>query len=223
MTRSLRTEPDAAYPPGWFVGQLPVGMRDDDLLVRFTTIFERVGATLRAGADGVDRVVDTTVTTPGMLRYLGNWIGYDLLDPGLRLTHQRDLIDALGYALPRRGTRLGLTRLLEALTAGPVHITEPGAVIREGASHTTDGTVVVYVTGTGHLRLHELRALIRDEVPAHLAIRVEVGPPPAELTGATPSPSDASEVLGNDRPTSDTPGSTPPAPGTDDGPAEETP
>ena len=58
MTVTTRGTTASRYPGGWLVGQLPVGMRDDDLLVRFTTIFERLGASLRAGADGVEHVAD---------------------------------------------------------------------------------------------------------------------------------------------------------------------
>lgn len=165
------------YPAGWLVGQLPMGMCEDDLFVRFATIFERVAATLRAGADNIEYAADTSITTPGMLRYLGSWLGYDLLDPGQPELHQRRIVAALGAALPRRGTAYGLRLLLEALTGAPVHIIEPGGVHRAGASPRPGGEVVVQVANTGHLRPHEFEALVRDEVPAHLHVRVEVHPP----------------------------------------------
>ncbi len=172
-----RPSPTPVYPPGWLVGQLPVGMRDDDLLVRFTTIFERLGATLRAGADGIEHAVDPTVTTPGMLRYLGAWLGYDLLDPDLEVLRQRAIIEALGRALPLRGTRRGLQVLLEAVTDAPVVIEDPGAVLRDGESHTNAGEVVVRVRNAGHLREHEFAALLRDEIPAHLGLRLVIAAP----------------------------------------------
>lgn len=164
------------YPPGWLVGQLPVGMRDDDLLVRFTTIFERVGGTLRSGADGIEHIADPTVTTPGMLVYLGRWLGYDVLDEQLPVTHQRRILAALGRALPWRGTTRGLRLLLEALTEGPVEIDDPGGVhpdAGDGAvpARTAD-VVTVRVASSTHLREHELRALVRDEVPAHLGVEL---------------------------------------------------
>lgn len=193
MTRiTERTTDSPAYPTGWLVGQLPVGMRDDDLLVRFTTIFEQLGATLRSGADGIEHAADTTVTTPGMLRYLGSWLGYDLLGSSLPIERQRDLIAALGRALPRRGTVFALRTLLEALTDEPVDITEPGRVVRDDTPVEVGGEVVVRVANTGHLRLHELEALVRDEVPAHLGVTVVVGepapPPPAPPAPPAPPP-----------------------------------
>ncbi len=170
-----RTEPSAPeYPPGWLVGQLPVGMRDDDLLVRFTTIFERLGGTLRAGADGIEHVADPTVTTPMMLVYLGRWLGYDVLDQDLPIDKQRRIIAALGRALPWRGTTRGLRTLLEAVTGQPVHIEEPGGVYGEDGPGRRGDEVVVHVRSTGHLREHELEALVRDEVPAHLPVTLRI-------------------------------------------------
>lgn len=170
MSMTERLAPAPEYPPGWLVGQLPVGMRDDDLLVRFTTIFERLGATLRAGADGIERVADPTVTTPPMLAYLGRWLGYDVLDEQLLVEHQREIVAALGRALPWRGTSAGLRMLLTAITGGPVTIVDPGGVIAAGIAGRPSGVVEVRVPTTGHLRHQELADLVRDEVPAHLGV-----------------------------------------------------
>lgn len=161
----------ARYRDGWLVGQLPVGMRDDDLLVRFTTIFERLGATLRAAADGTEHIADRTVTVPGMLDFMSRWFGPGVLDPGLEVQRQRRVLLALGRALPRRGTAEGLRILLEALTGDRVEILDPGGVGRAGERPGHDGVVEVRVTSTGHLREHELAALVRDEVPVHLGVR----------------------------------------------------
>jgi phage tail-like protein len=162
------------YPSGWLVGQLPVGLRDDDLLVRLTTIFERVGATLRAGADGTEHVADHTVTTPGMLDFMSRWFGPGVLDPELEVTRQRQVLVALGRALPRRGTAIGLRILLEAITGDRVTVIDPGGVGREGELARHEGVVEVVVTSPGHLREHELAALVRDEVPAHLGVRLVI-------------------------------------------------
>ncbi len=170
----LPEQQQSPYPPGWLVGQLPVGMRDDDLLVRLTTIFERVGATLRAGADATELVADHRVTSAAMLQYLSTWTGLEVLDPELPVLRQRAVVRAISRSVPRRGTVAALRTLLEAITEAPVEIIEPGGVFREGEVPEHDGRIEVSVQGTGHLTSEELVALVRDEVPAHLALRLVV-------------------------------------------------
>jgi phage tail-like protein len=170
----LPEQHQSPYPPGWLVGQLPVGMRDDDLLVRLTTIFERVAATLRAGADATEIVADHRVTTAAMLQYLSTWTGLEVLDPELPVLRQRAVVRAIARSVPRRGTRAALRTLLEAITEAPVDVIEPGGVFREGEAPEHEGRIEVRVRGTGHLTSEELVELVRDEVPAHLALRLVV-------------------------------------------------
>ena len=162
------------YANGWLVGQLPVGLRDDDLMVRLTTIFERLGSTLRAGADGTEHVADHTVTTPGMIHFMSRWFGPSVLDPELDVARQRTVLAALARARTRRGTAMGLRILLEALTGDEVVVVDPGMVGREGEVDRHDGVVEVRIASTGHLREHEIAALVRDEVPVHLGVRLLV-------------------------------------------------
>ena len=167
-------EQRSPYRPGWLVGQLPVGMRDDDLLVRLTTIFERVGATLRSGADATELVADHRVTSAAMLQYLSTWTGLQVLDPELPVLRQRAVVRAISRAVPRRGTKAALRTLLEAITEAPVDIIEPGGVFRAGEVPQHDGRIEVRVRSTGHLTSEELVELVRDEVPAHLGLRLVV-------------------------------------------------
>jgi len=162
------------YRPGWLVGQLPVGMRDDDLLVRLTTIFERVGATLRSGADATELVADHRVTSAAMLQYLSTWTGLQVLDPELPVLRQRAVVRAISRAVPHRGTSTALRALLEAITEAPVDIIDPGGVFRDGEAPSHDGRIEVRVRSTGHLTSEELVELVRDEVPAHLGLRLVV-------------------------------------------------
>jgi hypothetical protein len=45
----------------WLLHQLPVGMTEDDFLVRFVTIFQRVADTVVDQVDGVEHAFDPTV------------------------------------------------------------------------------------------------------------------------------------------------------------------
>lgn len=159
------------YPPGWLVGQLPMGMREDDFFVRFATIFERVAETVRAGADAVDFVADPSVTSLPVLAYLGTWMGVDLVDPRLEPEMQREIVRTLGSTLTRRGTAAALTELLEALTGDEVRVVDPGVVIADEPVPDSR-PVEVHLGSCGHLRPQEIEAIIRDEVPAHIAIDI---------------------------------------------------
>jgi phage tail-like protein len=159
------------YSPGWLVGQLPMGMREDDFFVRFATIFERVAETVRAGADAVEHVADPACTPLPMLAYLGTWMGVDLVDPRLEPEAQREIVRTLGSTLTRRGTAAGLAELLEGLTGSTVRVVDPGAVIADDVVPATH-PVEIHLQSCGHLRPQEIEAIIRDEVPAHVAIDI---------------------------------------------------
>ncbi len=164
---------EATYPAGWLTGQLPMGVRDDDFMVRFATIFERVAETVREGADNVEYVGSPAVAPLPVLAYLGQWMGVDFVDGRLEPEHQREIVATLGRILTRRGTAGALRELLESLTGGHVSVIDSGAVIADGPVPTYR-PVEVHVHQTGHLRRHELEAIVRDEVPAHIPVVVHV-------------------------------------------------
>jgi len=161
------------YPQGWMAGQLPVGLREDDFFLRFTMIFERLAGTLRSGADNVQYVSDSAVTTLEVLGYLGRWMGVDLVDSHLDPEVQREIVAALGRTLTRRGTAGALKEMLEAVTGGRVTVIDPGAVIGD-EELPIQRPVEVLVSDCGHLRPHEVEAIVRDEVPAHIPVNVRI-------------------------------------------------
>jgi phage tail-like protein len=161
------------YPQGWMAGQLPVGLREDDFFLRFTMIFERLAGTLRSGADNVQFVSDSAVTPLEVLGYLGRWMGVDLVDSRLDPEVQREIVAALGRTLTRRGTAGALKEMLEAVTGGRVTVIDPGAVIGD-EELPIQRPVEVLVSDCGHLRPHEVEAIVRDEVPAHIPVNVRI-------------------------------------------------
>lgn len=164
---------ESTYPKGWLTGQLPMGVREDDFMVRFATIFERVAETIRAGADNVEYVGDAAVTPLPVLAYLGRWMGVDLVDGRLDPEQQREIAYTLGRTLTRRGTAGALRELLESLTGGQVSVIDSGAVIADGPVPTYR-PVEVHVQQSGHLRRHEIESIVRNEVPAHIPVVVHV-------------------------------------------------
>ncbi|CAN5685135.1 phage tail protein [soil metagenome] len=158
----------------WLVGQLPVGMLEDDLFVRLVRAFQDVADTVVEGADNVTAVADAAVAPPAMVRYLGRWVGLDLLDPSSPEPFQRDLVRVWGEMLAWRGTRRGLCRFLELVTGAPVEVDDGGGVYLAGEVPAQPAVVRVRVTVPDWLPEGELRALVEDEVPAHIAHELEL-------------------------------------------------
>lgn len=161
------------YGTGWLTGALPLGMQGDEFLVRFVSIFEEVATTMRSAADSVSRAADVDVTTPGMVRYLGSWVGALALDARLDVARQREIAHAYGATVARRGTADAVQTVLSALTGGEVLIVDDGGVFREGHAPATSGGVHVSAASLGHLREAELVELVLALVPANLAVTIE--------------------------------------------------
>src|SRR5580765_1273915 len=113
----------------WLLGQLPMGMLEDDFFARFVGIFQHVATTF---VDDVDNIVDVTVAPEAVVRWLGAWLGIDSIDSSLPHELQRRIVTETGRFLAWRGTRRGLQAFLELVSGGPVEIAETGGVFPEG-------------------------------------------------------------------------------------------
>lgn len=161
------------YGRGWLLRNLPVVMQEDELLARVVTVFEEIATTTRHAVVSVDRAADLSTTTPGMVDYLGSWIGAPHGGHAADVAHHRRIVAAAGATLGGRGTAGALRALLAAVTGGPVEVVDPGGVRREARAERRP--VVVRVTTCGTLRPAELVALVRDEVPAHVGCEIWMG------------------------------------------------
>lgn len=160
----------------WMLGQLPMGMLDDELFVRFVSIFEEVATSLVEGADNIPNVVDPTVAPVPVLSWLGSWLGVNWIEPSLPDAVQRRLVRECGSALAWRGTRRGLETVLRAVTGGDVTVTDSGGVRRgstPGAS-APDPRVRVVVRSTGWMSDDDFVELVTDEVPASVHCEIVV-------------------------------------------------
>ncbi|MGH8981961.1 MAG: phage tail protein [Acidimicrobiales bacterium] len=154
----------------WMLAQLPMGMLDDELFVRFVSIFQEVATSLVDGADNIGNIVDATVAPVPGLSWLASWLGVTWIEPSLPDEVQRRLVRECGRALEWRGTRHGLEVLLRAVTGADVTIAESGGV-RRGAEHATgasDPVVRVEVRSTGWMSDEDFVTLVTDEVPANV-------------------------------------------------------
>ncbi len=176
----------------WLVGQLPMGMLDDNFFLRFVSMFEEEATTLLEGVDNIPHVIDPTVAPPPMVRLLGSWIGLASVDSSLDENLQRHLVQAGSQCLAWRGTRFGLQRFLEVVTGGPVEVQESGAVRRALGEAAPEPFVSMRVTGTGQMSVREFVSVVGDELPANARFEIWVGdrrvwpPAPVELEGSTP-------------------------------------
>ncbi|HTX63815.1 MAG TPA: phage tail protein [Acidimicrobiales bacterium] len=160
----------------WLLGQLPMGMLDDELFVRFASIFQEVATSLVEGADNVPNVVDATVAPVPALSWLASWLGITWIEPSLPDEVQRRLVRECGKALAWRGTRHGLEILLRAVTGADVVVEESGSM-RRGAAPGTPApapTVRVQVQSTGWMSDDDFVELVTDEVPANVRCEIVV-------------------------------------------------
>ncbi len=162
----------------WLVGQLPMGMLDDDFFVRFVSIFQQVATSLLEDADNIANTVDVTVAPPALVRYLGSWLGVTAIDPSLSEEIQRRVVRQAGRSLSWRGTHRGLAGLLAVLTGAPAEITDSGGVIPEPAGAAPTGyprVLTIRVASSGWLSEADFAALVADEIPANVTWRLLVG------------------------------------------------
>ena len=159
----------------WLLHQLPVGMVEDDFLARFVTIFQHVGDTILDQIDGLAHSFDPTVAPDPMVRLMAEWFGVNWVDSSLDDRLQRRIV--IGYAdlIRWRGTRRGLSALLELLTDGPVAVSDNGGVFPEGASPGVPPHIRLEVESVGWSKEADLVEIVRAEIPAAATWELWVG------------------------------------------------
>lgn len=159
----------------WLLWQLPVGMTDDDFFVRFVTIFQRLADTVLDQVDNLPYMFDPTVAPDNMVRQMGEWFGVDWIDSSLDDRLQRQLV--LGYAdlIRWRGTKIGLRKLLQLLTGGPVEVQDSGGVFAKEEAPGGPPHVRLDVMSTGWNNTDDLIRIVRAELPATVTFDLWVG------------------------------------------------
>ena len=160
----------------WLVEQLPVGMTEEEFLVDFVRIFQSVADTVVDQVDNLPHLFDVTVAPDNVVRTIGSWLGMDWVDPTLPDELQRRIVREYSAGILWRGTKVGLTRLLELLcdARGEVTVEDNGGVYLDEppviAPH-----VRMSVPGTGWTTEADLLRIVRSELPAHVTFELEVG------------------------------------------------
>jgi phage tail-like protein len=174
----------------WLIHQLPMGMVEDEFLVRFLSIFQDVADTVVSQIDNLPHVFDSTVAPPTMVRTLGHWVGLDWIDPSLPDALQRKIVRVYFSLLRWRGTKRGMRALLELISEAPATVEETGGIFQEGQSPIGAGHVVLRVRSTGWATEADLLRIVEAELPASVTFELFVGdrriwPPEPDGDGTT--------------------------------------
>ena len=167
----------AARRPDWLLDQLPVGMTEDDFFARFVRIFQSVSETVLHQVDNMPHLFDVAVAPDNMVRTVGTWLGVDWIDPSLPDHLQRRIVREYSAGLLWRGTKAGLTRLLELVCdaqPGDVLVEDSGGVYTDDVPNTAPH-VRMSVPDTGWTTEPDLLRIVRSELPATVTFELAVG------------------------------------------------
>jgi phage tail-like protein len=179
--------------PDWLIHQLPVGMAEDEFLVRFLSIFQEIVNTVLHQVDTLPHVFDPSVAPDGMVRFMGRWLACNWVDSSLPDATQRDIVRRYSQLLQWRGTRRGLQQLLELISGEPAVVTDSGGVFLEDESTGAPPHVRLEVASTGWAHEDDLLDIVRAELPASLTFELVVAgrtvwPPVDDGRGGTAAP-----------------------------------
>ncbi|MBV9327033.1 MAG: FHA domain-containing protein [Chloroflexi bacterium] len=145
---------------------LPVIFHDGDFLGRFLMIFQSVWEPLEYRQDHMDMYFDARTCPPSFLTWLADWLSVSVG----QVMEEGRLRGLLGEAVELyrwRGTRYGLTRLIEVCTG-----LRP--VIAEAPSNPAVLHIRVTIPSESNLDRDMIERLIREHKPAHTAYQLEV-------------------------------------------------
>jgi phage tail-like protein len=158
------------------INRLPSLYQDGAFIEQFTAGLDVVLAPVIATLDCLDSYIDPAVAPPDFVGWLGDWVG-------LRLDEDWTVAAAVLFA--SRGTAHGLSDEIELYTGGAAEVDDPGRVwtsalptgdeerhSRRSADRTV--RVTVDVTNATEVNWPALQVLVRDAVPAHLPVEIEL-------------------------------------------------
>jgi phage tail-like protein len=145
---------------------LPVIFQDGDFLGRFLLIFQSIWEPLEHRQDHMDMYFDPKTCPAPFLEWLSDWLGVNvgqIAEEG-RL---RSLIAEAVELYRWRGTRYGLTRLIEICTG----VTP---IIAESPENPAVLHIRVAVPPESNIDRDRIERLVKDHKPAHTAYLLEV-------------------------------------------------
>ncbi len=178
--------------PDWLIHQLPVGMAEDEFLVRFLSIFQDIANTVLHQVDNLPHVFDPAVAPDDMVRFMGRWLACNWVDSSLPDATQRDIVRRYSQLLQWRGTWRGLQQLLELISGQPAVVTDSGGVYLEGESSGAPPHVRLEVASAGWANDDDILDIVKSELPASLTFELVVAgrtvwPPVDDGSGGAPA------------------------------------
>ena len=169
---------------GWLADQLPQILAYDDFTRRFVGLFEPTADSVRNEIDALEDYVDVDTAPGDFVRWLGSWLGATV-DASWSLERQREAVRTVGREFPRRGTRLGLERVLTAVTSGEARVVDGGGVWRAGSGMSFSRHVTVRLSASGGIADDDLHEIVHRELPMGVSFEIHLGeqliaPPAAE-------------------------------------------
>lgn len=166
------------------VSQLP-GIYQDGMFIReFTGGLDEVLAPVVATLDSLHAYVDPRVAPADFVTWLGGWVGV-ALDEDWPLVRRRRFVAAAADLYARRGTSHALADEVAIYSGGRAIVGDPGGVFTSRAPTTAEARVArrqadrtvrvtVDVPTGASINWAGLQELIRDAVPAHLPVEIEL-------------------------------------------------
>jgi phage tail-like protein len=166
------------------IRELPSIYQDGMFLERFTAGLDAVLAPAVASIDCLHAYIDPTVAPGDFVAWMGGWVGARF-EEDWTLERRREFVADAVRIFAMRGTVRGLTEELELYSGGRVAISDPGAVWTsptptgddaraERRSEDRTVRVVVDVPDSTTVNWAALRVMVRDAVPAHLPVEIEL-------------------------------------------------
>jgi phage tail-like protein len=166
------------------IRRLPSLYQDGTFIEQFTAGLDVVLAPVIATLDCLDSYIDPAVAPPDFVGWLGDWVGLRL-EEDWTVERRRRLVAAAAVLFASRGTAHGLVDEIELYTGGASEVDDPGRVWTSAlptgdeerrARRSADRTVrvTVDVTNATDVNWPALQELVRDAVPAHLPVEIEL-------------------------------------------------
>lgn len=156
----------------WLLNQLPAAMVADDFFARFVRIFQAQGSTLLVHAENVPHLADPDVAPAEFVRWMTEWLGGTAVDPSYPEEVHRAVLRTASATLQWRGTKRGLTDLLELVAGGAVRVTESGGVWQLDEAPHGAPWVRIEADDAALLAAEDFVALVLDALPAHVTAEI---------------------------------------------------